>query len=220
MKTKFLIGALCLIATSANAAIPYRVRQVTTPPAEIPGGNDDEAFARVHRFYVGGMYDFSMWQSYTDSADKHFSGKNTSSFDVVAGIRIYDTFRLEANYTRTRAEFSDINSDIKLDGNTVFLNAFADARIDSMYRLFHSQHLVPYVGAGVGLSGNKADNAKIDDKISPAVAVMAGLGIELGEYFTIDAGYRYMYMFSPKFNVVDGLNPTAHQFRIGARVNF
>ena len=66
MKTKLLIGALCLIATSANAAIPYRVRQVVTPLDEIPDGNDDEAFARVHRFYVGGMYNFSMWQSYTD----------------------------------------------------------------------------------------------------------------------------------------------------------
>ena len=216
MKTKLLIGALCLIATSANAAIPYRVRQVTTPPAEIPGGNDDQAFARDKRFYVGGMYDFSMWQSYTDKNDVHVDGKNTSSFDIVAGIRIYDTFRLEANYTRTRAKFDDV----KLNGNTVFANAIFDARIDSIYRLFRSQHLVPYVGAGVGLSGNKADGAKIDDKISPAVAVMAGLGIELGEYFTIDAGYRHMYMFSPKFEGVDGLNPTAHQFRVGARVNF
>ena len=87
-------------------------------------------------------------------------------------------------------------------------------------RLFRSQHLVPYVGAGVGLSGNTVENAKIENKLSPAVAVMAGLGIELGEYFAIDAGYRYMYMFSPKFDFINDLNPTAHQFRVGARVNF
>ena len=93
MKTKLLIGFLCLIATSANAAIPYRVRQVVTPPAEIPDGNDPEAFARDKRFYVGGMYDFAMWSSYTDKNDVRFGGKNTSTFDVVAGIRIYDTFR-------------------------------------------------------------------------------------------------------------------------------
>lgn len=216
MKTKLLIGFLCLIATSANAAIPYRVRQVSTPPAEIPDGNDDEALAREHRFYVGGMYDFSMWQSYTDKNDVHVSGKNTSSFDVVAGVRVYDTFRIEADYTRTKAVFDDIS----LRGNTLFLNAIVDARIDSMYRLFRSQHIVPYVGAGLGLSGNKADNAKIDDKFSPVVGVMAGLGIELGEHFTIDAGYRYMYMFTPKFDVIDNLNPTAHQFRVGARINF
>ena len=77
-------------------------------------------------------------------------------------------------------------------------------------------------GIDYGFVGDvkKADGAKIDDKLSPVAAVMAGLGIELGEYFTIDAGYRYMYMFSPKFDVVDGLNPTAHQFRVGARINF
>ena len=118
MKTKLLIGALCLIATSANAAIPYRVRQVSTPPAEIPDGNDNEAFARDKRFYVGGMYDFSMWQSYTDKNDVRVGGKNTSSFDLMAGIRVYDTFRVEANYTRTKAVFDDIS----LKGNTLLLN--------------------------------------------------------------------------------------------------
>ena len=216
MKTKLLIGALCLIATTANASIPYRVRQVRTPQSELPTGHDPEAFSREHRFYVGGMYNYSMWQSYRDETDLLKEGKDTSSFDVVAGLRIYDIFRLEANYTRTNAKWNDLS----LTGNTVFLNAFFDARIDSMYRLFRSQRLVPYVGLGAGLSGNEADGAKIDDKISPAMAVMAGLGIEMGEYFTVDAGYRYMYMFSPKFDVIEGLNPTAHQFRIGARINF
>ncbi len=216
MKAKLIIGAMCLIGTAANAAIPYRVEQVVMPAPEIPGGNDDEALAREHRFYVGGMYDFAMWQSYTDKHDVHVDGKNTSSFDIVAGMRIYDTFRVEANYTRTIARWDDI----KMTGDTLFLNGIFDARIDSLYRLFRTQHLVPYVGAGVGLSGNTAHHAKIDDKLSPAVAVMAGLGIELGEYFTIDAGYRYMYMFTPKFDGIDNLAPTANQFRIGARVNF
>ena len=216
MKTKLLIGALCLIATTANASIPYRVRQVRTPQSELPDGHDSEAYARGHRFYVGGMYNYSMWQSYRDETDLLKEGKDTSSFDVVAGLRIYDVFRLEANYTRTNAKWNDLS----LTGNTVFLNAFFDARIDSMYRLFRSQRFVPYVGLGAGLSGNEADGAKIDDKISSAVAVMGGLGFELGEYFTVDAGYRYMYMFSPKFDVIEGLNPTAHQFRIGARINF
>ena len=215
MKVKLIIGALCLMATSANAAIPYRVEQVVMPATTVDG-NDREAFAREHRFYIGAMYDFSMWQAYTDKNDVHVSGDNTSSFDIVAGIRIYDTFRVEANYARTVAKWDDI----ELTGNTLFLNGIIDARIDSLYRLFRSQYLVPYVGAGVGLSGNTVENAKIDDKLSPAVAVMAGLGIELGEYFTIDAGYRYMYMFTPKFDGIDGLNPTAHQFRVGARVNF
>ncbi len=216
MKTKIIIGALCLMATSANAAIPYRVEQVVVPTPTVDG-NDREALAREHRFYVGAMYDFSMWQSYTDKNDIHVSGDNTSSFDIVAGIRIYDTFRVEANYVRTVAKWEE---GVKLTGDTLFLNGIIDARIDSLYRLFRSQYLVPYVGAGIGLSGNTVHGTEIDDKLSPALAAMAGLGIEFGEYFTIDAGYRYMYMFSPKFDGIDGLAPTAHQFRVGARVNF
>ena len=214
MKTKIIIGALCLVATTANAAIPYRVEQVSMP--EEISGNDSESFARDHRFYVGGMYTFSMWQSYTDDANNFLEGKDTSSFDVVAGIRIYDTFRVEANYTRTIAKIGDIT----LNGNTVFLNAIVDARIDNIYRMFRSQHLVPYVGVGAGINGNNVRHAETKDRLSGVVSAMAGLGIELGEYFAIDAGYRYVYMFSPKFDVVDGLYPTAHQFRVGARVNF
>ena len=216
MKAKIIFGAICLMTISANAAIPYRVEQVVMPDVAVVDGNDNEAFAKQHRFYVGAMYDFSMWQSYTDDAGVYVDGKDTSTFDIVAGIRVYDTFRIEANYTNTIAKFDDI----EMTGNTLFINALFDARIDSMYRLFRSQHLVPYVGAGVGLSGNTVENAEIENKLSPAVAVMAGLGIELGEYFAIDAGYRYMYMFSPKFDVINGLNPTAHQLRVGARVNF
>ena len=215
MKEKIIIGLLCFMSTAANAAIPYRVEQVTMP-TPVVGGNDDEAFASEHRFYVGGMYDFSMWQSYTDESNVHVDGKNTSSFDIVAGVRVYDTFRVEANYARTVAKFDDV----ELKGNTVFINGIFDARIDSMYRLFRKQYLIPYVGAGVGLSLNKATNAKIDEKTSPVIAAMAGVGIELGEYFTIDAGYRYMYMFSPKFDGVKDLAPTEHQFRVGARLNF
>lgn len=210
---------MCLMTAAANAAIPYRVEQVVIVPQDV-GGNDREAFAREHRVYLGAMYDLSMWQSYTDKNDVHVDGKSSSSFDIVGGIRVYDTFRVELNYARTVAKMIAESGTVKMNGDTLFLNGIFDARIDSMYRLFRSQHLVPYVGAGVGVSANKAVGANIEDKFSPAVAVMAGLGIELGEYFTIDAGYRYMYMFTPKFDFIKDLAPTAHQFRVGARMNF
>jgi len=217
MNTKILFGltGLCL-ATGANAAIPYRVQQVNMPAAENPAGHDAEAFARDMRFYVGGMYDFSMWDEFTDDNNVHIGGKNTSSFEAVAGVRLYDIFRIEANYIRTNAEYNAF----KLTGDTAMINAIFDARIDNIYRLFHKQRLVPYVGIGGGLSWNSADDIHIDDKISPVAAAMAGIGIEFGPYFTIDFGYRYFYMFSPKFDGVKDMNPTANQFRVGARVNF
>lgn len=216
MKAKILFGIMCLAPIAANAAIPYRVQQVVMPAPETPTGLDDQAFARRHRFYMGAMYDFSMWQSYTDDNDVRAGGKNTSSFEAVAGLRLYDTFRIEANYVRTSARWGGFS----MTGDTGFVNAIFDARIDNIYRLFHSQRIVPYVGAGAGVSWNKAKDATIDEKIRPALAAMAGVGFELGEYFTVDLGYRYMYMFTPKFDVVSDLAPTAHQFRAGARINF
>lgn len=186
------------------------------PADENPAGRDAEAFARDMRFYVGGMYDFSMWDEFTDDANVHIGGKNTSSFEAVAGVRLYDIFRVEANYIRTNAEYNAF----KLTGDTAMINAIFDARIDNIYRLFHKQRLVPYVGIGGGLSWNSSDDIHMDDKIAPVAAAMAGIGIEFGPYFTIDVGYRYLYMFSPKFDGIKDMNPTANQFRVGARVNF
>lgn len=217
MKIKILTTLICILPLAANAAIPYRVQQTKMPAPETPTGQDSEALARIHRFYVGGAYNFSMWSNYTDDKDVHISGNNTSSFEIMAGIRIYDTFRLEANYLHTNAKWNQFS----FDGNTAFVNAIFDARIDNIYRLFHSQMIIPYVGLGADLSWNSADDGiKMDTKITPVAAALAGIGVELGEHFALDFGYRYFYMFNPKFDIVSDYNPTAHQFRVGARVNF
>ena len=217
MKAKILFGALSvLLPMAANAAIPYRVEQRRMPVATTPSGLDNEAFARQKRFYVGAMYNFAMWDGYTDDADIHVGGKNSSSFEVVAGLRLYDTFRIEANYLRNRAQWSEFS----MTGDTAFINAIFDARIDNIYRLFHTQKIIPYVGLGAGLSWDKAHDVSIDSTVTPAVAALAGVGFELGSWFTVDLGYRYFYGFTPKFDAVHDLNPTAHQFRAGARVNF
>jgi len=215
MKILFTVLA-CMAPVMANAAMPYRAQIVRAPASVGNDGNDDQAFAARRRFYIGGMYDFSMWSSYTDDNNVHVDGKNTSSFDVMAGVRVNDFFRIEANYIRTRAKYDNFS----LDGNAGFLNAIVDARIDSLYRLFYTQRLVPYVGVGAGVVSNSAHDAHIDNKVTPGLAAMAGLGIELGDRFTIDLGYRYMYMFTPKFDEISDLNPTAHQLRAGARFNF
>lgn len=216
MKAKILFGLICILPMAANAAIPYRVEQVKMPAPETPDGYDSEAFARLRRFYVGGAYNFSMWQNYTDDNGVHVAGKNTSSFEAMAGVRVFDTFRVEANYIRTNAKYNAF----KLTGDTAMINAIFDARIDNIYRLFRKQRLVPYVGIGGGVSWNSVDDAHIDNKITPVAAAMAGLGVELGDRFTLDFGYRYMYMFTPKFDVINDFAPTAHQFRAGARINF
>lgn len=217
MKAQLLLTVLCFLPFAANAAIPYRTEQVKMPTPELPSGNDSEAFARDHRFYLGGAYSFAMWQNYTDKHDISINGKNTSSFELMAGIRIYDTFRLEANYLSTKAKWNSFS----LTGDTAFINAIFDARIDSMYRLFRSQALVPYIGLGAGLSWNSADDGvHLDKKIAPAAAAIAGISIEFNKYFALDFGYRYFYMFNPGTDMIADFNPAAHQFRAGARVSF
>lgn len=215
MKAKILFSVLTILPLTANAAIPYRVEQIEMPAGPSVSGEDSQALARLHRFYVGGAYDFSMWN---DGADDTVSitGKNTSSFEVMAGVRAFDIFRIEANYLYTSAKWNAF----ELTGNTAMINAIFDARIGNLYRLFYKQRLVPYVGVGAGVSWNSADGATIENKITPVAAAMAGLSVELGEYFALDFGYRYMYMFSPKFSAITDFAPIAHQFRVGARVHF
>lgn len=214
MKSKILFSIMCMMPMVANAAIPYRTEQVNMPVDTTPV-NDDQALARLRRFYVGGAYDFSMWNNGADDTVS-ISGKNTSSFEAVVGMRVTDIFRLDANYIRTSAKWDAFD----MTGDTAMINAYFDARIDSMYRLFYRQRMVPYVGVGAGVSWNSADGAKIENKISPVISAMAGLGVELGEHFALDLGYRYMYMFSPEFDVISDFAPVAHQFRLGARVHF
>jgi hypothetical protein len=224
MKNKILVSLLCLLPMAANAAIPYRVEQTKSPVNFEPGsGNDDEALARERRFYVGGAYDFSLWNDRADStAAREIKGKNTSSFEAMAGVRVYDTFRIEANYVAAKAQWDEPASgqNLKLSGDMILLNAVFDARIDSLYRPFRRQRIVPYVGAGLGVSMSRAENATIKNKNIPVAAASAGIGIEFGSRFTIDLGYRYMYVFAPKFDVFEDLNPIAHQFRGGVRFNF
>lgn len=215
MNNKILFSLFALTPMVANAAIPYRVEMVEMPVIIPESGNDPESFAREHRFYVGGAYNFSMWADENDG-NIAINGKNTSSFEAVAGVRIYDTFRLEANYVRNNAEWDAF----KITSDIAFVNAVFDARIDSMYRLFRSQIIVPYVGFGAGLSWNSTDDVTLDKKISPVAAALAGIAFELGEHFALDFGYRYMYMFEPGIDVISGFSPIAHQFRAGARVNF
>ena len=214
MKNKILFTALLLLPMTSYAAIPYRV-QMNNAPLDAPG---TQTFAQEHRFYIGGAYNFSMWQEYTDKNNFHTGGKNTSSFEGMIGVRPFDTFRIEANYVHTKAEWNAF----ALTGDTVFINAIFDARIDSMYRILRTQMLVPYVGLGAGISWNSSDdkNIEIENKMAPVFAAMAGIGIEFNQHFALDLGYRYVYMTPQDFGTITDFVPTAHQFRAGARINF
>lgn len=205
---------LALCPVMGNAAIIYRVEQVA-PADTTPERSDNRSLTRDHRFYIGGSYNYSLWNDDTRNGI-HADGQDTSSFDAMVGMRLYDTFRIEASYIRAQAKWDTFS----LTGDIAMINAIVDARIDSLYRVFRSQRLVPYIGAGGGISWNSARHIEIDRDVTPVVSAMVGLGVEMGENFAVDFGYRYLYMFSPKFDTMDNMAPFAHQLRVGARINF
>ncbi|MBO4480633.1 MAG: outer membrane beta-barrel protein [Alphaproteobacteria bacterium] len=209
---KILFCLLCILPMTAGADVIYDTQQASYTTRVT---KNSDAFASVHRFYLGAMYDFSMWMDYVGDSDIAH-GKNVSGFDIVAGFRPYDIIRIEADYMNTRAKW-DL---FAINANTLFINTIVDARIDNLYRTFYKQHLVPYVGAGVGLTWTGSDDVNVKNDTGVSVAAMAGLGIECSEYFTIDLGYRYVYMFKPKIEPMPDLNPASHQIRAGVRVNF
>lgn len=207
--------AACALTMSANAEIIYRVQQTNLPSENAQ--NDNTVLSGQKRFYIGGAYNFSIWSDYTDDTNLTLTGTDTSSFEIMTGMRIYDTFRIEANYVRTDAKWNKIH----MTGDTLFLNAIFDARIDNLYRLFHTQMLVPYVGIGAGITWNaQANNTNIQNTTTATVGALAGISVEFNPIFALDFGYRYFYMFTPDFDTISDMAPSAHQFRAGARIHF
>ena len=215
IKTLLFGAIVSVIPALANAELIYRVEQEQMPLTEID--KFSQTLAQKRRFYIGGYYNFNMWNDFTDSNNTVLKGDDTSSFDIVAGVRLYDIFRLEANYIKTDAKYDAFS----IDGNTFMLNAIFDARIDSPYRIFKSQILVPYVGFGAGASWNKADNGiDLKSKISPVLSAIAGISVEFNSIFALDFGYKYMYLMDGDTDTITDFAPNAHQFRAGARIHF
>lgn len=209
---KLLICLLCMIPAYASAEVLYSVQGKIEDNVE---QYDDDAYATRHRFYIGGAYNFSLWQNYIEDAVMA-NGKESFGFDAVFGIRATDILRIEGNYMYTRAKWQEFS----MHTNTAFVNAIIDARVDAPYRFFYEQHVVPYVGAGGGLTWADGIDIKVNKKIVPVANVMAGIGIEFDDFLTVDLGYRYIYMFGPGVDTLPDFTPRAHQFRAGLRMNF
>ncbi len=217
MKKQLLFALFCLMPMMAKADVIYRVEQIQMPDPSSGIISNNRALASIRPYYIGGSYNFTMWQDYTTDTNISMNGKNTSSFDVVVGLRLYDTFRLEANYINTDAKWDNIS----FESQMAMMNLIWDARIDTIYRLFHSQMLIPYVGFGAGASWNKADNGvEIKNHTSPVLSAMAGISVDFNTIFALDFGYKYIYMFDVESNTIPEFIPSAHQIRVGARIHF
>jgi len=196
----------------------------------IPSRKDEEhSFAEARRFYVAGFYTASSWNDTGGAGGA--PGKISSSWDIAAGGRVTDNFRLELNYHALAANYDiaeynyGTTHSLELGGYAFFLNAIYDGRIDSKFARMHRQILVPYVGLGAGFAqiNTRGEDVEIGRKSSPAFAVLAGIALEFGKTFSLDFGYRYMQIIAPKIILEEedtGISPAAHQLRVGAKINF
>ena len=211
--------------------MPGQMIYTVQPGAATVGANDKDSYARSHRFYVGADLNYSMWENMIDRP-LLLNGRHDFTFDAMAGVRIYDWLRAEANYYRLRTDLA--GDRLYITGNAAFLNLIVDARLSSLYRFMSHQWFVPYVGVGAGVSFNTLNtdspwlDAKMECKAPFIWAAMAGVAIEFNEWFALDFGYRYMYMASPHVHAtvsvldyeLDDLSPVSHQLRAGVRISF
>ncbi|MCL2538189.1 MAG: porin family protein [Alphaproteobacteria bacterium] len=219
MKKLLIITSSLLIAgAAADAGILHRVtatRQFESNEREVA-----ETFAARHRLYIAANFveSFTIGEI---AAPYKFDGRATSSFDAAFGVRITDIFRTEFNYHRAAIKYNAFD----LNGDMFFVNGIFDARIKSKYLLGMRQFFVPYVGLGLGAANMKSDTANVTTKKGTdfTAAALAGVALEFNPRFALDAGYRYLYLASPGITVTataTNISPSAHQWRIGARVNF
>jgi opacity protein-like surface antigen len=233
-----LIFALCA-AGAAHARVDYRAQATKGLDAK-EKSEESTSFASERRFYVKGDFVMAWWQNTAPGIPGTIygieeRGRSDTSFDVGIGVRATDWFRAEFEYYRFTADYSvDIagvrHNNISIDGDAFMLNAIFDARIDHKYSFLRRQFVVPFVGLGIGVSHNSLDKHSlsvgdtIDRRYTPVAAAIAGVAFEFNKTFSIDVGYRYFYMFSPKIDSAmfgdRAIVPNGHQLRIGAKINF
>ncbi len=126
-------------------------------------------------------------------------------------------WRFAADYTLYR----------KIDESTDNSNANIGAKIKAgglgfsvMYDFLEGSALRPYVGARIGVNQLKYDvhasvlgvsDSQSEDKTKVGYGAMAGLGLELGDHWTADLGYRYNQLNS---------DLDVHEVTVGLRLTF
>ena len=170
-----------------------------------------------------------------DKATAHSSGGSDDiSFDngffaaLALGLRnptdsMGSGFRLEVEGSWMRNDLKD--SGIGLSGNLQNYRLFANLYYDQAL----TQSIYLYIGGGVGGVQYRmkttilTSSAKDHDTVF-GYQGMAGIGLRLTDYLTLETGYRITSSNDPKFDFGTGTvkmdAPLTHIFEVGIRVEF
>jgi len=181
------------------------------PPGILP--LDAERMEMTWSAGAGIGYQLTSWARADVTVDHRFGAE-------FSGTRPNPTYAI--GYVRDQAD---------LESTSALLNVYAD--------LGSWGGIIPYLGAGIGVSGNRFTNFSRQAYVlgvpagsgylephttyNLAWALMAGVAIDVGSGFKLDVGYRYSHLGDVRTKI-DGPGPgikldevTAHEVRVGAR---
>ncbi len=194
------------------------------------------AFANDPGFYAGvnaGLIVPSDVGLSSHGASGDVSRKVGYSIGGAAGYDFGTNVRAEAEISYKSNDTNELKSSgitTELSSTITALNFMANAYYD--FRSQHSFGVMPYIGAGVGMSRLSTNNAVMadgtniirdsDDTVF-AYQAMTGLAYEVSSNVTMDIGYRYFRTTDAKFTGNPGLvtmKYDCHNILAGLRFRF
>lgn len=243
---KFLVlvasSVALLIGANANAADLYGGRGSVKDYDYVPVQTQHRVYLRVDGGYAidtaPAMGEGSQW--YLGNT----SWENT--WTVGGGVGVYITPSVRADVTYDHRFDSDMSGFLGVAAPGPFgIHKFglsSDVILANLYYDFNAVgQFRPYVGVGIGAVDNHAHSSSVRvgcgctytftsaDNWDLAAALMAGFTVKLHDRWSLDAGYRYLYMGDAKTGAtydehgvyqnsgIEARDLDAHEFRVGLR---
>lgn len=217
-RTKILMMGASLVMLGS---LPVMAAELPPPPGP-PAQDDHSCFYLRGDIGVGVHEEPTITKGGSSATDPTL--QDNLLVEVGAGCQVNRYFRGDVTVgyrdaSKMREDFNDLNGNISTV--TVLANAYVD--------LAHLGNLTPYIGVGAGAAFHDMDGVSLpagsgdSNQTEFAWAVYAGVSYNLTQSITLDAGYRFIDLGSPKsggaskFKVDDF---ESHDFRIGLRWYF
>ena len=239
--------ALLAAGLACALALPARAADMQMPPAPVFSEEYKPEMVEIGSgWYLRGDVGYAKYGNPKVSyANIQFSGEKIDAAWSVGGgfgYKFLNWFRMDATLDyrfpatyKARADVPGFFSEerAKVTSYAALVNGYLD--------LGSWSGLSPYIGAGIGVGGARAEsyvgtnynaaNGAIvgqaiflpKEKNSLAWALMAGVGVDVGSGFKLDFGYRYLNLGDFRSqtdllgNDVRFKDLNAHEFRIGMR---
>lgn len=182
--------------------------------------------AKVSQYVSGKLSYNNMKTVFTDKEfgveDKDFPFSDVAiGFGVGYGLDFNNGFRSDIEFTyNTDMKETILNTDVKNETMSLMLNGYYDIATGTKW--------TPFVNLGIGVARSVFKDESSDLKIDGnkfAYQAGVGVGYEVSQNITLDAGYKYLNLGSVDYDWEDGLGKSeietdSDTFYVGARFAF